>query len=132
MADLWEVASNGRFRVYLGLFCVYCRGELGGYMVMRRGKSVINFYSGSEDVYQHSYFKRFSSDTPRGYAVEIVLLCEDVEQFYQEVSAKLDCVVQPLKLKPWGRKDFRLVDPFGFYIRISERYNWINQYSDNF
>jgi len=23
-------------------------------------------------------------------------------------------------MKPWGKKDFRIIDPFGFYLRISE------------
>jgi hypothetical protein len=29
-----------------------------------------------------------------------------------------------LELKKWGRRDFRIVDPFGFYLRITERYEW--------
>jgi hypothetical protein len=30
-------------------------------------------------------------------------------------------------LKKWGRRDFRIVDPFGFYLRITERYEWVGE-----
>jgi hypothetical protein len=26
-------------------------------------------------------------------------------------------------MQPWGVKDFRIEDPFGFYLRITERHN---------
>ena len=111
----------------LGFEVVWRQDEKKGYMVMRNGRSVINFFSGNEHVYEQPYFKRFPKDTPRGYAVEIILLTDDVEAYYEEVSSKVDSIVAPLTLKPWGRKDFRLIDPFGFYIRIGERYDWIDK-----
>jgi lactoylglutathione lyase len=96
------------------------------YLVMKREKSVLNFYGGSEKVYSHSYFGRFKKNTKRGYGVEIIIPVERVEAFYNSVR-KFARVVQPLKLKKWGRRDFRIVDPFGFYLRITERYDWIGK-----
>jgi hypothetical protein len=32
-----------------------------------------------------------------------------------------------VQLKKWGRRDFRIVDPFGFYLRITERYEWVGK-----
>ena len=113
----------------LGFEVVWRENGPTGYMVMRKGQSILNFYSGTDHVYQQSYFKRFARDTPRGYAVEIVLLSDDIDSYYQEVSKRVDSIVEPLKLQPWGRKDFRLIDPFGFYIRIGERYDWVDKHS---
>lgn len=113
----------------LGFEVVWRRNEAEGYMVLRRGRSVLSFYAGTDAVYDQSYFKRFPKDTPRGYGVEIVLFDDDIDRFYQAVEKNISKhIVEKLKLQPWGRKDFRIVDPFGFYIRFVERYDWVNKY----
>src|SRR4029077_1253655 len=96
------------------------------YLVMRRKRSVLNFYGGSREVYSHSYFGRFKKTTKRGYGVEIIIPVDRVERLYNSVR-KFAKIVQPLQLKKWGRRDFRIVDPFGFYLRITERYKWIGK-----
>ena len=96
------------------------------YLVMKRKTSVINFYGGSQKVYSHSYFGRFKKTTKRGYGVEIIIPVDQVGQFYERVK-KLAKIIQPLQLKKWGRRDFRIVDPFGFYLRVTERYEWIDR-----
>ncbi len=93
------------------------------YLVMRRKRSVLNFYGGSQKVYSHSYFGRFKKSTKCGYGVEIIIPVDQVGRFYNSVR-KFAKIVQPLQLKKWGRRDFRIVDPFGFYLRITERYEW--------
>jgi uncharacterized glyoxalase superfamily protein PhnB len=93
------------------------------YLVMRRKRSVLNFYGGSQKVYSHSYFGRFKKTTKCGYGVEIIIPVDRVELIYSSVR-KFAKIVQPLQLKKWGRRDFRIVDPFGFYLRITERYEW--------
>ena len=98
------------------------------YLVMKRKTSVLSFYGGSEQVFSHSYFGRFKKTTRRGYAVEIIIPVDHVERFYERVR-KFAKIVQPLKLKKWGRQDFRILDPFGFYLRITERYDWIGKLS---
>jgi uncharacterized glyoxalase superfamily protein PhnB len=96
------------------------------YIVMKRKRSVLNFYGGSAKVYRHSYFGRFSKNTKCGHGVEIIIPVDRVERFYKSVR-KFARVVQPLQLKKWGRRDFRIVDPFGFYLRITERYEWVGK-----
>ncbi len=96
------------------------------YLVMKRKRSVLNFYGGSEKVYRHSYFGRFRKNTKCGYGVEIIIPVDRVEHLYKNVM-KFARIVQPLQLKKWGRRDFRIVDPFGFYLRITERYEWIDK-----
>jgi uncharacterized glyoxalase superfamily protein PhnB len=97
------------------------------YLVMkRRRRSVLNFYGGSQKVYSHSYFGRFKKTTKCGFGVEIIIPVDRVERFYNRVR-KFVKIVQPLQLKKWGRRDFRIVDPFGFYLRITERYEWVGK-----
>ncbi len=100
------------------------------YLVMKRKRSVLNFYGGNQKVYSHSYFGRFKKNTKRGYGVEIIIPVDRVELFYDSVR-KFAKIVQPLQLKKWGRRDFRIVDPFGFYLRITERYDWIGKLDPN-
>lgn len=96
------------------------------YLVMRRKKSTLSFYGGSGKIYSHSYFGKFKKTTKRGYGVEIIIPVDRVRAFYGRVR-KFTRVVQPLQLRKWGRYDFRIVDPFGFYLRITETYSWVGK-----
>lgn len=93
-----------------------------GYLVLKLEDNILCFWAGNDEVYEQSYFKRFPRSTARGYGVEIVLLVADVETYYQNVEAFAN-VVDPLSLRPWGLKDFRIVDPFGYYLRITSIHN---------
>ncbi|MBU0530375.1 MAG: VOC family protein [Candidatus Aenigmatarchaeota archaeon] len=95
------------------------------YLVMKRGRSYLNFNEGTEKVYEQSYFKKFPRDTKRGYAVEIVIPINNIKEFYESIKDKVN-VVQPLIKKRWGKMDCRIEDPFGFYLRFTERFDWIN------
>lgn len=93
--------------------------EKKGYMVIKRGDNILCFWPGNEYVKQQSYFKNFPQETKRGFGVEIVIMADDIEQVYKsaETFAK---IVDPLQTQPWGLKDFRLEDPFGYYLRFTE------------
>ncbi len=108
----------------LGFQVVWEREPEGfkGYLVMKRGKSILCFWAGNEEVYNHPYFKEWSKDTKRGFEVEIVIFVEEIKKYYEEVK-KFAKVVEELELKPWGDKDFRIEDPFGYYLRFSSPYN---------
>ncbi len=101
-----------------------------GYMVLKRedslGRTLINFYGDKEKVSKHAHFEAFPLNTPRGYAVEITIPVSDVEKLWNSVKEKLDSskIAQPLTLKRWGQKDFRVIDPFGFYVRFTELVDW--------
>jgi len=100
------------------------------YMVLERadslGRTLLNFYGNKEEVSQHAHFKNFPVTTPRGYGVETTVPVSDVEKLWEGVKLKLSSsqVAQPLTLKRWNKKDFRVVDPFGFYIRFTEFMDW--------
>lgn len=93
-----------------------------GYLILKMGNNILCFWAGNEHVYEQHYFKRFSKDTKRGYGVEIVIMVDDVEEYYSKVR-RFANVVEKLTLQPWGLKDFRLEDPFGYYLRITTYHN---------
>lgn len=105
--------------------------DLGYLVLIRRdsmGDTMINFYGDKEKVAQHAHFAEFPADTPRGYGVEITVTVSDIESLWENIKDKIEpAISQPLKLKRWGKKDFRVVDPFGFYVRFTELVDWGQQ-----
>jgi len=103
-----------------------------GYLILKRddplGETHLNFYGDKPKVSEHSYFNQFPADTQKGYAVEITVPVADVDKLWNEVSPLLspEQIGQPLRLKRWGKKDFRVIDPFGFYVRFTELVDWDN------
>lgn len=101
-----------------------------GYMVLRRddkiGDTSINFYGDKDKVSEHKYFVDFPKNTLRGYEVEITIPVSDIKKLWEEVKDKIleKQIAQPLTLKRWGKWDFRVADPFGFYIRFTELVDW--------
>ncbi|MRG87593.1 VOC family protein [Salinibacillus xinjiangensis] len=54
-----------------------------------------------------------------GLGVEIVLEVEDVKAIYDKVVAKEYPIHTKLTKRPWGLEDFRIIDPDGYYLRIT-------------
>lgn len=98
---------------------------MNGYMVMKLGNSILCFFCGNEEVFSHPYFKQFPRDTKKGYGVEISIPIENINEFYQQIITKIPekDIFQPLKEQPWGKKDFRIEDPFGYFLRFNEPWN---------
>ena len=100
--------------------------ERKGYLVMRNKYSILNFYCGNEHVYEHSFFSKFSKDTSRGYGVEIIIPIDGIEDYYKKLKQKYsDKIVKEINTK-FDCPDFRMTDPFGYYLRFVERYDWVN------
>lgn len=118
----FEIAKD--FYGKLGFKVVWERKPEGfkGYLVVRRNKTIIQFWSGNDEVYNQPYFKKFPPTTTRGYGVEIVIPVNDVDEFYKKFKDH-DSVVEELVKMPWGVKDFRMIDPFGYYLRITEAHD---------
>ena len=64
------------------------------------------------------YFRTIASDRP-GLGVEIVFEVADLEQ-YERRAQLAGAIYEPLRERPWGRRDFRVVDPDGYYVRVTE------------
>lgn len=93
-----------------------------GYLVLENNGNVLCFWCGTEDIYDQEYFKQFPRNTPRGFGVEVVLMVEDIEEFYRRVQDFAN-IVEPLIEQPWGLKDFRCVDPYGYYLRFTSKHD---------
>lgn len=93
-----------------------------GYLVIKMENTLICFWSGTDAIYNQTYFKRFPKDTPRGYGVELVIMVDDIDSFHEKVKDFAN-VVEPLVMRPWGIKDFRAADPFGYYLRFTGKHN---------
>jgi catechol 2,3-dioxygenase-like lactoylglutathione lyase family enzyme len=58
----------------------------------------------------------------RGLGTEIVLEVDDVKAYYEKVKASgYKGKLSPPRTQSWGLTDFRLVDPDGYYLRITDR-----------
>ena len=100
--------------------------DADGYLVMRRGSSVLSFWGGTKAVRDHEYFRRFRNVRKRGYGVELVIPVDDLDAAYRAAVAA-DCVVAQPQTRAWGARDFRAEDPFGFYLRFTEPHDPIGR-----
>jgi predicted enzyme related to lactoylglutathione lyase len=105
----------------LGFAVLWCveNGDADDYLVMEREGAVLCFWPGNSAVWEQPYFSRFPRATKRGFGVEIVYMVDDVETYYEQVK-EFATVVEPLVRRPWGLLDFRLEDPNGYYLRVTE------------
>jgi len=54
-----------------------------------------------------------------GLGHEITLVVDDIDECFERAQAAGGEIAEPLKVRPWGAKDFCLKDPDGNYIRIT-------------
>ena len=87
------------------------------YSVFRKGTVQISLQSQSHLSDDHPLKPH---NRPVGLGIEIVLEVEDVEAAYAKVQAEQWRIADILAERPWGLRDFRVLDPNGFYIRITE------------
>ena len=103
------------------------------YLVMQLGDNVLGFYGGSEKIYKHPFFGQFPKSTVRGYGVEITIqVVDDIQNYYKKTSPTLpkDAISMPLtqvNYKTSQKWEFRLVDPFGYYLHFTEPVNYLYQ-----
>lgn len=89
------------------------------YAAMRRGNAVLGLGLARNLPTAHPLRAR---DRDRnGIGVEIVLEVDDVDAVVAAVERAGYPVLVPLAGRPWGLRDFRLVDPDGYYLRVTSR-----------
>jgi lactoylglutathione lyase len=92
-----------------------------GYVPVRAGRVCIGLQRHGALPAEH-YFRPAHFAGPRGVGVEIVVEVDDVDAAFaqaQEAAVPHGGQVEPLARRPWGRTDFRLVDPDGYYVRVT-------------
>ncbi|NKL63601.1 glyoxalase (plasmid) [Rhizobium leguminosarum] len=89
------------------------------YTMLKNGDAVIAINSRSALSSDHPL--RIEIGERVGLGVEIVLKVADVEDAYR-TAKKSGWPVSGLALQPWGLRDFRLVDPDGYYVRVTSHH----------
>ena len=56
----------------------------------------------------------------RGAGVEIVLETSELAEIHERIIEAGWPLAAPLQERPWGLRDFRIVDPDGYYLRLTE------------
>jgi catechol 2,3-dioxygenase-like lactoylglutathione lyase family enzyme len=92
------------------------RGLIGDYTVMRRGLAQIALQSHSHLGQKHPLKPREGERF--GVCVELVVEVDDLDAAFERARAKWP-IETTLGLRPWGRRDFRVLDPDGFYVRVT-------------
>ncbi len=95
-------------------------GRNGDYAAMRLGAVTLGL--GMQDGLPTAH--HFSQEALRGrkgVGVEIVLEVDDVTASYDRAVASGCAIATPLGTRPWGLTDYRIIDPDGYYIRVTSR-----------
>ena len=91
----------------------------GGYTPLVRGSARIALNLQSELEPGHPL--RAVGGERAGLGVEIVLEVDDVEEMHRHVVATGWPRSAELQRRPWGLTDFRVLDPDGYYWRVTSR-----------
>ena len=95
--------------------------EEPGYSSLRRGEVILGLGPISKLPTEGGYFTRGIAEHRRGLGVEIVLEVDDLDAYHARILASEYEIFEPLRERPWGLRDFRVVDPDGYYLRITSR-----------
>jgi lactoylglutathione lyase len=92
------------------------RHEPSAYVSMRRGAVQVGAARRAVDTVPEARAARLP---PAG--VELVLEVDDVAGERDRVVAAGWPLEQDLQDRPWGLTDFRVIDPAGYYLRVTSR-----------
>jgi catechol 2,3-dioxygenase-like lactoylglutathione lyase family enzyme len=94
----------------------------GEYASMTNSGGVVLAIQSIDALPADHYFRAAGFGKPRGVGVEIVIETEDVDKAYEQaarVAGELGGAVEPIAARPWGKTDFRIIDPDGYYLRVT-------------
>ena len=97
------------------------RHEPDDYASLRLGGILLGIGPVAKLPEEGGYFGRDISAHRRGLGVEIVLEVDDVDGWRDRVAASGHLILEPLRDRPWGLRDFRISDPDGYYLRVTSR-----------
>lgn len=112
-----DVARSLAFYVDVLGFAIAAEGE-GGYVQLQRGSAVLSLNRRSGLPMDHPV--QAGPGIAPGKGVEIVLEVDDIVHLHESVSAGGWPLAAPLARRPWGRSDFRIIDPDGYYLRLTD------------
>jgi catechol 2,3-dioxygenase-like lactoylglutathione lyase family enzyme len=92
--------------------------EADGYVPLggASGRISLNRWDGLGDDH---HFRRHADAARFGVGVELVLEVADLDAAYRRARESGWPALEPLRQQAWGLTDFRLIDPDGYYLRIT-------------
>ncbi|MGA9774721.1 MAG: VOC family protein [Candidatus Dormiibacterota bacterium] len=93
------------------------------YVQLRAGAVTVGVQKHTKLPVEH-HFSTAHFAGPRGVGVEIVIEVDDVDRAYAFASSEAEHHggrIEPISERPWGARDFRLIDPDGYYVRVTSR-----------
>ena len=97
------------------------RHEPGDYASLRLGDVLLGVGPVAKLPEEGGYFGREIATLRRGLGVEIVIEVDDVDGCQERVASSSHPILEPLRDRPWGLRDFRISDPDGYYLRVTSR-----------
>jgi lactoylglutathione lyase len=97
------------------------RHEPGDYASLRLGDVFLGIGPMAKLPEEGGYFRRDIATLRRGLGVEIVIEVEDVDGWRERVADSGHPILESLRERPWGLRDFRICDPDGYYLRITSQ-----------
>ena len=94
------------------------RANNPGYILLQRNSLVLGLKT-DELLWYPDPGERPVESLVRGVGVELVLETPDIDQFHARMRQAGVAIREPLKEQPWGATDFRMLDPDGYYWRIT-------------
>jgi lactoylglutathione lyase len=107
------------YRRVLGFEVV--REEPGDYASLRLGHIMLGIGPVAKLPETGRHLTRSIASQRRGLGVEIVMEVDDLSAAHRRVLDSGYPVFEPPQQRPWGLWDFRIVDPDGYYLRVTSR-----------
>ncbi|OWV82356.1 glyoxalase [Rhizobium sp. R634] len=118
--ELFVEAAERSLDFYRRVLGFEIRGSASAeYTMLTNGDAVIAINLRSALPSDHPL--RIETGEKAGLGIEIVLSVADVEDAYR-TAKESGWPLSDLAQQPWGLRDFRLVDPDGYYIRVTSRH----------
>jgi catechol 2,3-dioxygenase-like lactoylglutathione lyase family enzyme len=93
------------------------RADPSGYISIGRSGAVIGLNAVGRLPHAHPI--KPGEGERRGLGVEIVVMTGGIEAAHAQATAASAAQVSPLVRQPWGLTDFRVLDPDGYYVRLT-------------
>ena len=119
--ELFVRDMDAAIAFYTGVLGFDLVREDPAYSSLRRGEAILGLGPVSKLPSKGGYFTRDIAELRRGLGVEIVLEVDDLDAYYARVLASGHPISEPLRERPWELRDFRVVDPDGYYLRITSQ-----------
>ncbi|MDM5207682.1 VOC family protein [Cytobacillus sp. FSL M8-0252] len=103
--------------------------EILGCSLMKQGENSALFKNEDtfllltgESILDEDHYFRKRNLANKGVGVELILSVDDVNDHYEQITKVAPKVIEsPIKHQSWGATDFRVIDPDGYYIRVTSK-----------